>query len=45
MSPERYLGNNYNASTDIWSFGMVILECVTGQYPFKEGRDLNNENG
>lgn len=34
MSPERYLGSTYNASTDLWSLGMVILECITGQYPF-----------
>ncbi len=42
MSPERYLGSAYNTSTDVWSLGMVILECITGQYPFQEGRPEGN---
>jgi len=30
MSPERYLGKTYNSSIDIWSLGLVLIECVTG---------------
>lgn len=34
MSPERIEGKRYNHLSDIWSFGMVILEMATGSYPY-----------
>ncbi|XP_062148048.1 mitogen-activated protein kinase kinase SIPKK [Alnus glutinosa] len=34
MSPERIIGGNYNSKSDIWSLGLVLLECATGQFPF-----------
>lgn len=34
MSPERIEGKRYNHLSDIWSFGMVILEMATGNYPY-----------
>lgn len=36
MSPERFKGENYNANTDIFSFGMTIVECAWGKYPYPE---------
>lgn len=36
MSPERIRNEPYSFSSDIWSFGLVMLECATGQYPFHE---------
>ena len=39
MSPERLKGEGYYADTDIWSLGLVLLECALGKFPFK----LNNE--
>ena len=36
MSPERIRNDPYNYLSDIWSFGLVILECATGKYPFHE---------
>ncbi|KAK6147676.1 hypothetical protein DH2020_018588 [Rehmannia glutinosa] len=34
MSPERILGGNYGYRSDIWSLGLVLLECATGEFPF-----------
>ena len=35
MSPERIDAQPYKIDSDIWSFGLVILECATGEYPYK----------
>ena len=34
MSLERLLGGDYNASSDIWSVGVMIAELWTKEYPF-----------
>ncbi|KAK7281248.1 hypothetical protein RIF29_09052 [Crotalaria pallida] len=36
MSPERIKGNNagYNYKSDIWSLGLLLLKCATGQFPY-----------
>ncbi len=34
MSPERILGEPYTYSSDVWSLGLVLLECATGKYPY-----------
>uniref|UniRef100_A0A2N9HFU5 mitogen-activated protein kinase kinase n=1 Tax=Fagus sylvatica TaxID=28930 RepID=A0A2N9HFU5_FAGSY len=34
MSPERIVGGKYNAKSDIWSMGLLLLECATGQFPY-----------
>ena len=34
MSPERILGKDYSYASDIWSLGLMLIECATGQYPF-----------
>ncbi|KAK4756915.1 hypothetical protein SAY87_007042 [Trapa incisa] len=39
MSPERITGCNYGNKSDIWSLGLVLLECATGHFPYKP-RDL-----
>lgn len=36
MSPERIRNRPYSYMSDIWSFGLVMMECATGQYPFSE---------
>ena len=36
MSPERIKNQPYSYPSDIWSFGLVIMECATGLYPFHE---------
>ena len=36
MSPERIRNLPYSYMSDIWSFGLVMIECATGRYPFHE---------
>ena len=40
MSPERVFDKSYGYSSDIWSFGLVLLECATGGWnPMRDGDD------
>lgn len=34
MAPERIEADNYYLNSDIWSVGVVILECALGYYPY-----------
>ena len=34
MSPERLKGEAYYSDTDIWSLGLVIIECAQKKFPF-----------
>ncbi|KAG6424132.1 hypothetical protein SASPL_114545 [Salvia splendens] len=34
MSPERIIGGTYGYKSDIWSLGLVLLECATGEFPY-----------
>ncbi len=35
MSPEQAIGRPVDKRTDIWAFGCVLFECLTGKAPFK----------
>ncbi|XP_042424337.1 mitogen-activated protein kinase kinase 1-like [Zingiber officinale] len=34
MAPERISGSSYDCKSDIWSLGLVILECAIGHFPY-----------
>nr|GME21782.1 mitogen-activated protein kinase kinase 2-like [Ipomoea batatas] len=34
MSPERISGKSHGFRSDIWSLGLVLLECATGDFPY-----------
>ncbi|XXQ37978.1 mitogen-activated protein kinase kinase [Plasmodiophora brassicae] len=36
MSPERIMGENHTVSSDIWSFGITLMECALGYFPFTQ---------
>eukprot|EP00903_Cladosiphon_okamuranus_P008627 g8273.t1 len=36
MSPERMKNDRYSYSSDIWSLGLVIMECATKEYPYRD---------
>ena len=34
MSPERIQGEGHSSNSDVWSFGLSLLECALGHFPF-----------
>ncbi|GAA0166863.1 non-receptor serine/threonine protein kinase [Lithospermum erythrorhizon] len=43
MSPERIKGDSYGYRSDIWSLGLVMLECGVGEFPYSPpGRIWDN---
>eukprot|EP00118_Oscarella_pearsei_P021200 m.236768 g.236768 ORF g.236768 m.236768 type:complete len:573 (+) comp40138_c0_seq9:211-1929(+) len=42
MAPERILGGEYRAQSDVWSLGMTVVELALGHFPFS-GSGLKSE--
>jgi len=40
MSPPRIKGEQHSTKSDMWSFGLVILECAIGCFPY--GQTISN---
>ena len=38
MSPERMEGQKYSYAGDIWSLGVMIIQVITGRFPFHEAK-------
>ncbi len=36
MSPERFRNEEYFNDTDLWSLGLLMVECAVGRYPLCE---------
>ena len=36
MSPERVENKDYDFAADVWSLGVVVLECALGKYPYDD---------
>ncbi|XP_043706980.1 mitogen-activated protein kinase kinase 2 [Telopea speciosissima] len=44
MSPERISGGAYSYKSDIWSLGLVLLECATGKFPYSSPEEEGWDN-
>jgi serine/threonine protein kinase len=45
MSPERIKGESYFSDTDIWSLGLMLVECALGRFPYPDADDTVQELG
>jgi serine/threonine-protein kinase len=42
MAPEVVLGESLDGTSDMWSFGVVLFESLTGQHPL-DGRPMETD--
>jgi mitogen-activated protein kinase kinase len=41
MAPERIQGERYTVKSDVWSFGLSIMELAIGKFPFGSGEQAD----
>lgn len=44
MAPERIQGEKYTVKSDVWSFGLSIMELAIGKFPFGGGDHQSEED-
>jgi serine/threonine protein kinase len=35
IQPERLAGHEYSFNSDVWSLGLLLMECSLGYYPYQ----------
>ncbi|KAI1345067.1 MAP kinase [Xylariaceae sp. FL0016] len=45
MAPERIQGERYTVKSDVWSFGLSIMELAIGKFPFAASEQLSDGDG
>lgn len=43
MAPERIQGDRYTVKSDVWSFGLTIMELAIGKFPFAASEEFQDE--
>lgn len=45
MAPERIQGEKYTVKSDVWSFGLSVMEMAIGKFPFAASEQLSDGDG
>lgn len=45
MAPERIQGEKYTVKSDVWSFGLSIMELAIGRFPFGSEHPADDDEG
>ncbi|KAI0393292.1 kinase-like domain-containing protein [Xylariaceae sp. FL0594] len=45
MAPERIQGEKYTVKSDVWSFGLTIMELAIGKFPFAASEQVSDGDG
>lgn len=45
MAPERIQGEKYTVKSDVWSFGLTIMELAIGKFPFTNEHIDEDDSG
>lgn len=45
MAPERIQGSAYTVKSDVWSFGLTLMELAIGKFPFTSEVMSDDEDG
>lgn len=44
MAPERIQGEKYTVKSDVWSFGLSVMELAIGKFPFGSSEQFSDED-